>query len=270
MVARALILAVLQAVSSGLFARRARLLARMVRLGRPVDRGGDLPKRLTREGVQVLGQRKLFQRLAPGLMHAFIFWGFLVLLATIVEALGQAVKLSFAIPVIGRSAGLGLVEDVFAALVVVGLAIAVGIRIGQKPERFVGSHKLEAYRILGLIFWIIATLFGLITWVVAIPVALVLQGPLGSLLTGVLAAPVARTLAFVFVLLLVESGFGVLGSLAIAPLVRRLHADRVMRIADRVLGIVPSIVRTLVIAAVALAAALVLPVGNDVRTAIDA
>jgi len=116
----------------------------------------------------------------------------------------------------------------------------------------------------------IATLFGLITWVVAIPVALVLQGPLGSLLTGVLAAPVARTLAFVFVLLLVESGFGVLGSLAIAPLVRRLHADRVMRIADRVLGIVPSIVRTLVIAAVALAAALVLPVGNDVRTAIDA
>jgi uncharacterized protein YkwD/uncharacterized membrane protein required for colicin V production len=116
----------------------------------------------------------------------------------------------------------------------------------------------------------IATLFRLITWVVAIPVALVLQGPLGSLLTGVLAAPVARTLAFVFVLLLVESGFGVLGSLAIAPLVRRLHADRVMRIADRVLGIVPSIVRTLVIAAVALAAALVLPVGNDVRTAIDA
>ena len=29
----------------------------------------------------------------------------------------------------------------------------------QRPERFVGSHRLDAYRILGLIFWIILTLF---------------------------------------------------------------------------------------------------------------
>ena len=34
----------------------------------------------------VLGQRKLLQRLVPGLMHAFIFWGFLVLFPTIVLA----------------------------------------------------------------------------------------------------------------------------------------------------------------------------------------
>ncbi len=161
MIARALILAVLFASAGGLFARRSRLLFRMIRLGRPVDRGGDLPKRVAREGVQVLGQRKLFQRTLPGLMHAFIFWGFLVLLATIIEALGQAIDLSFAIPVIGHSAWLGLAEDVFASLVLVGLILAVVIRLGQKPERFVGSHKLEAYRILGVIFWIIATLFGL-------------------------------------------------------------------------------------------------------------
>ena len=116
----------------------------------------------------------------------------------------------------------------------------------------------------------IATLYGLITWIVAIPVSLVLQGPLGGLLAHVgVAAPLARTLAFVFVLLLLEGGFAVLGNMAVFPFVRRLHADRILGPADRAFGIIPSVLRALVIAAVALAAALVLPVGNGVRSAID-
>jgi uncharacterized protein YkwD len=124
--------------------------------------------------------------------------------------------------------------------------------------------------ILGIRAGFVVTLFGLITWVVAIPVAVILQGPLGSVLARVgVAVPLARTLAFVILLLLVESAFGLLGSLAIAPFAKRLHAHRILGIADRVLGVVPSVLRTLVIAAVALAAALVLPVGNDIRGAID-
>ena len=117
----------------------------------------------------------------------------------------------------------------------------------------------------------VATLFALLTWIVAIPVALLAQGPLGALLanTGI-AVPLARTIGFVLVLLLVEGAFAALGIVAIAPLVKRLHTDRVLGPADHVLGVVPSVARTLVIAAVALAAALVLPVGNEVRAAIDA
>ena len=116
----------------------------------------------------------------------------------------------------------------------------------------------------------IATLYALITWVVAIPVALLLQSPVGALLErfGV-AAPLARTLGFVLVLLLLESGFGAIGAFAVRPFVKRVHADRLLGPADRALGVLPSLLRTLVIAAVALAAALVLPVGNDVRAAID-
>ncbi len=158
MILRGVVLLVLLGAAGGLFARRALLLARIVRLGRPVDRSGDVGARLGREATQVLGQRKLFQRALPGIMHALIFWGFLVLLTTIVEAMGQAVDLDFAIPWIGRSGWLGLLQDVFAGGVLVGLAIAVAIRLGQRPERFVGSHRRDAYRILGLIFWIVATL----------------------------------------------------------------------------------------------------------------
>ena len=46
-----------------------------------------MPDRLRQEAVVVLGQRKLLQRLVPGLMHAFIFWAFIVLFPAILIAM---------------------------------------------------------------------------------------------------------------------------------------------------------------------------------------
>ncbi len=161
MLVRAALLVVLAGVAGGLFARRARMIAELVRRGRPVDRTRDVPVRLEREGTVVLGQRKLFQRLVPGLMHALIFWGFLVLLTTIVEVAGQAIDRDFAIPWIGHAGWLALVQDVFAGLVLVGVATAFGIRKVQRPERFVGSHMEEADLILVWITGIIFTLLAL-------------------------------------------------------------------------------------------------------------
>src|SRR3990172_3112329 len=94
--------------------------------------------------AEVLGQRKLFQRALPGFMHALIFWGFLVLLTTIVEVIGQLIDPAWEIPLVGGSAWLGLVQDVFAFGVLVGLSIAVWIRVLKRPERFVGSPPLPA------------------------------------------------------------------------------------------------------------------------------
>jgi Fe-S oxidoreductase len=158
-IGRAIILFVSLGCAGGLFARRARLLVRMNRLGRPVDRSGDTGRRMAREGAEVLGQRKLFQRLVPGTMHALIFWGFLILLTTIIEAMGQMVSPTFALPLIGQAQWLGLLQDIFASGVLVGICLAAWIRLVQRPERFVGSHTREAFTILGLITWIILTLF---------------------------------------------------------------------------------------------------------------
>jgi len=159
MIGRLAVLVGMLALAGGLAARRARLLFRLVRMGRPVDRRGDLPVRLAREGTHVLGQRKLFQRALPGLMHALIFWGFLVLLTTIVEVGGQVLDPAFELPLIGGTRWLGLAQDLFAAGVLVGLVLAVWIRAVRRPERFVGSHALDAYRILALILWIVLTLY---------------------------------------------------------------------------------------------------------------
>jgi len=61
-------------------------LTRLVRAARPLKRTDDVFRRVENEATIVLGQRKLFQRLVPGAMHALIFWGFLVLFPTILMA----------------------------------------------------------------------------------------------------------------------------------------------------------------------------------------
>jgi Fe-S oxidoreductase len=156
------LLGLLLAMAGGLFLQRAYLLYRLVRLGRPERRLEDLPRRVELEATVVLGQRKLLQRLGPGLMHAFIFWGFIVLLTTIVEALGEVVfGPRFAIPFIGRTGWLGLLQDALAVLVIVGVEMAIFFRKFRRDERFKGSHLEEADFILLMILAVILTLIGL-------------------------------------------------------------------------------------------------------------
>ena len=141
-----------------LFTRRALLLARLVRAAQPADRSGEVPARLRNEAVIALGQRKLLQRLVPGLMHAFIFWGFIVLLPTILMAMIAIADRGQTIPWLGRQGWFALLVDVFCVLVLTGVATAVAIRKIQRPARFEGSHMGEADLILALIAGIVTTL----------------------------------------------------------------------------------------------------------------
>ena len=114
--------------------------------------------RRANEATVVLGQRKLFQRLGPGLIHAFIFWGFLVLFPTIVMALIGAVDADWTLPWLGHQGWFAFLVDLFGVLVLVGVVSAFWIRKVQRPERFEGSHLGEADLILGLIALIVMTL----------------------------------------------------------------------------------------------------------------
>ncbi|HZQ16142.1 MAG TPA: (Fe-S)-binding protein [Gaiellaceae bacterium] len=133
---------------------------RLVRAGKPVDRGGDIPARVRNEATIVLGQRKLFQRLVPGAMHALIFWGFLVLFPTIVMAGIGAVDRRASFPWLGRQGWFMALVDVFVLAVLAGIAAAVWIRKVVRPKRFAGSHRGEADLILGLIALVVVTLLG--------------------------------------------------------------------------------------------------------------
>ncbi len=127
-------------------------------MAQPVARAGDTPRRVKNEATIVLAQRKLLQRLLPGLMHAFIFWGFLVLFPTIVIAMIGAVDRHTTFPWLGHQGWYLLLVDVFVALVLLGVIVDVWIRHVIRPRRFEGSHLGEADVILALIAAIVITL----------------------------------------------------------------------------------------------------------------
>jgi Fe-S oxidoreductase len=106
----------------------------------------------------VLGQRKLLQRLGPGLTHAFIFWGFLVLAPTILIAFIVLIDKHDTLPWLGHQGWYTVLVIVFCALVLVGVLAALWIRKVQRPKRFEGSHLGEADLILGLIATIVISL----------------------------------------------------------------------------------------------------------------
>jgi Fe-S oxidoreductase len=108
--------------------------------------------------VIVLGQRKLLQRLVPGLIHAAIFWGFVVLFPTILMAMIGAVDREATLPWLGHQGWFAFMVDLFAVLVLLGVIGAAVIRKVQRPARFEGSHLGEADLILALIAGIVTTL----------------------------------------------------------------------------------------------------------------
>jgi Fe-S oxidoreductase len=127
-------------------------------MGKPAPRHGDLGTRAKYEATIVIGQRKLLQRLVPGVIHTMIFWGFLVLFPTIVIAMIGAVDKHATLPWLGHQGWFALMVDVFAVLVLIGVIGAALIRKVQRPKRFEGSHLGEADLILALIAGIVTTL----------------------------------------------------------------------------------------------------------------
>ena len=200
-----------------------------MRSGKPVSRSSDLPVRVRNEATIVLGQRKLLQRLVPGLVHAFIFWGFVVLFPTIFMAVVAIVDREPSLPPgsplgwLEHQGWYALLVDVFAVLVLVGVVSALSIRKVQRPARFEGSHLGEADLILALIAGIATTL---LLWH-ATQIALGLNpwpadwSPVADALSGVFAddsTTEALERVFVWAHVLI-----ILGFLAYLPHSKHLH-----------------------------------------------
>ena len=145
--------------------RRLYRLSRLVRAGQPAPgRTEGVPKRVAAELAEVIGQRKMFKKAVPGIAHAVTFWGFLVLLFTIIEAYGDLFDRSFAVPFIGHTAVLGFFEDLFAVSILVAIVVFSVIRLVKSPandnreSRFFGSHVVAAWITLLLIAIVVVTL----------------------------------------------------------------------------------------------------------------
>src|SRR6202020_3612395 len=125
---------VLTVAAFAIFGRRVWWLKRLAFSGQPAPErvaavrthpGRDVETQLT----EVVGQRKLLKWAVPGGAHAATFWGFIVLLLTIIEAYGWLFQRTFSSPGIGQWAAIGFIEDLFATGVLAGIATFTVIRV---------------------------------------------------------------------------------------------------------------------------------------------
>jgi Fe-S oxidoreductase len=145
--------------------RRLLFLFRLITAGKPApERLAKWGKRAEVELVEVGGQKRLLKWTVPGLAHAFTFWGFTILMLTIIEAFGDLFQATFHIPLIGTNPFVGFIEDFFAVAVLCALVVFSIIRIRNAPSRldrqsrFYGSHTGAAWITLGFIATVMVTL----------------------------------------------------------------------------------------------------------------
>ena len=151
-------------------ARRVVFLYRLITAGQPAPGRiegvtGRLGAALKRQLVEVFGQRKLLKWSLPGAAHFFVFWAFVILASVYLEAYGALFDSHFAIPLIGRWAVLGFLQDFIALMALAGIITFAVIRLRNSPERlgrqsrFKGSHLGGAWVVLFMIFNVIWSLF---------------------------------------------------------------------------------------------------------------
>ena len=151
------------AIAGGFFTLNVQRLAAYLRLGIAEDRT-DQPWRRLGNVISVgIAQTKILREPVAGLMHATIFWGFIVLTVGTIEILVQGVWPAFTYDAfvwhplyLLYSAS----QDVFAILVLGAVAFAFYRRLVLHPQRLEGDQieHLDAYIILGMIGSLMLTL----------------------------------------------------------------------------------------------------------------
>ncbi|MEJ2538392.1 MAG: heterodisulfide reductase-related iron-sulfur binding cluster [Gemmatimonadota bacterium] len=142
-----------------LFGRLVAHKVAFVRRGGPEDRSDQVGRRVGIFFSEVLGQSKVRERLTAGWAHAFVFWGFLVFTVSTLSLIQELVT--------GRDGFLHLaafswfapVVDLFAFLIVAGIAILAFRRFVVRPS-YLTYHSMESAVVLGVIGLIALTHLG--------------------------------------------------------------------------------------------------------------
>jgi Fe-S oxidoreductase len=143
-----ILMAIALLVFIGIIAVRARLLI----AARPAARLDRIPARIRRAVVYGLGQKKFLAGEQPaGIMHALIFWGFVVLMIQVITLFGRAFDASWSIPGFGPNQPLGppffIARDLLEAIVIVGVGYMLYRRlIAHTPRLFAIRRAEQRYR----------------------------------------------------------------------------------------------------------------------------
>ena len=187
----------------GFFALNVQRLVRYLRLGFDENRT-ERPFVRIRNVLEIgIAQKKIFRDPVAGPMHAFIFWGFMVLTAGTIEILiaGIVPRFSFESflprPVFALYSAS---QDIFAVLVILAVGFALYRRLVVHPRRLEGDNleHTDALIILSLIMGLMVTLILATAFLVAAQPAAVgaekfVSRPLGVVLGQMMTPDAAYT-----------------------------------------------------------------------------
>ena len=137
------------AVATGL--RWWKLFGAMRSGTRPDPRFDRIGERIKAFFIYVIGQGRLLRWPYAGVLHALIFWGFLVLLTAIAQAIVEALWQAFMFNRVPGAPIIAFAQDIFCVAVLTGVLMALINRLVVNPTRFRGSHRGDAVLILAWI-----------------------------------------------------------------------------------------------------------------------
>ncbi|HUI31230.1 MAG TPA: (Fe-S)-binding protein [Candidatus Acidoferrales bacterium] len=144
------------------FARNVQRLISYLKVGKKEDRSGKVGTRLINVLSIAFGQKKLLREPVAGLMHFFIFWGFMILLTAILEGILQGFAEGLSLTFLGPLySPLVFLQDCFGLLVIISVLFAFYRRniANVKRLEFKTHSKLDANLILSLILLIMVSMF---------------------------------------------------------------------------------------------------------------
>jgi Fe-S oxidoreductase len=154
-------LVVLAAAFGGIIYNSRRLLD-FLRVGKWTDRFDNIPERLRRTFVIAIGQSKIMRDPVAGPIHVFIFWGFLVLVFAVIESIGEGIFGRFSFSFLGGVYSVITVsQDIFIALIIIGVVSALWRRLVTKVKRLQGDEH-EKKDALGILYAIAVIVIALL------------------------------------------------------------------------------------------------------------
>jgi len=138
----------------------------------------DIGKRLKLTLWVAFVQSKMFRKPLSGILHAWVFWGFLVILIGSIEMVIDGLwGVERSLRVFGWFYDVAMASgDVFALLVAIAIVVFIGRRIIKNVKRFEGAEMksvshLDAKMALAIIMLLMLTLLGLNTSYIAYQLA---------------------------------------------------------------------------------------------------
>ena len=152
------------AAALGFFSYNAQRLVRYLGAGHDENRTNHAWTRLRNVLVIGIAQAKILRDPVAGIMHALVFWGFIVLTIGSIEILVRGVFRAFSFSNILPAPLYNLFllsQELFAGLVLVAVAVLLYRRLIIKPKRLQGDkvHSGDAVFILSMIAALMITLF---------------------------------------------------------------------------------------------------------------